>query len=135
MRDRSARDEHLSWCPLPPYRRHDLLEGTETDQSFLPLPTCPVWGLSTETGPNACERGMGKPPPHTLLMTHQSTDQSLTMMVLVVLTVEPSLTIRLGGLLQGTLDRKKRRVWRSTLTFLQEARWGRIRRIKTRTYR
>lgn len=23
-------------------------------------------------------------PPHTLLMTHQSTDQSLTMMVLVV---------------------------------------------------
>lgn len=35
---------HLSWCPLPPYKRHDLLEGTETDQSFLPLPTCPVWG-------------------------------------------------------------------------------------------
>ena len=99
---------HLSWWTLPLYGRCDLLEGTELINPFSPLYPPVLWGGGpTETGPNACERGTGKPPtPHS---THQSADQSLTTMVRVVLYSWVFLDSKIWRrLLQGTLDRKEK---------------------------
>ena len=98
---------HLSWWTLP--HTEDVTSSKVLSWSILSPPSTHLsyGGAPTETGPNACERGTGKPPtPHS---THQSADQSLTTMVRVVLYSWVFLDSKIWRrLLQGTLDRKEK---------------------------